>query len=155
MYTTPPRWTHGDYPTAGAMNIYSNDLDYLHGLAGAARFAVPRNSGDINQRFYRRWRWLWYETAGQAAEIIDPSGTEDEYDLPRSDGAMAPFDLSQIPWLTVGRVYEIKHARYACEEADELAAGEITTGAVTVNSGAALATTSTTDGEDAQRAWFG
>lgn len=114
-YQIPPRWSHGDKPTAALMNKYSDALNAINDVMGEqVAYAVPLfpsvggASKPIQVWVIHRWRYLHYSTLASAtATIVDPSGTNDAITIPASDSAIVSYDLSGVSWLSQGQAYYV------------------------------------------------
>lgn len=115
-YTSPPTFAHGDYPTAANLNILGDDIVALNAKLAAYNYPCPTLDSGASAAFVNIYRWLWYQSYGSDATIVDVAGVEDSYTLPESTGAMAVFDLATVDWLTPGRVYAVEGCRYALED---------------------------------------
>lgn len=116
-YQVPPRFSHGQFPTAADLNKLSNAIASLNARLGREHWAADELSG--NARIGNVYRWLWYSTAaGSGAEIVDPAGVNDSVSLADTEGEMAVYDLSSVSWLSPGRVYKIVGAKYAIEDSN-------------------------------------
>lgn len=115
-YTPPPRFAHGDEPTAAQLNTLSENQVYLSGVLGGIQPAVPYVGGEA-LAMVRVWRWLHYWTTDEAtAQIGDPSGVNESASLPDSDGAWAVYDLAQVDWLSQGQNYTVTGVDYVAED---------------------------------------
>ena len=115
-YTVPPRWSHGDFPTAAELNKYSTNQVWLNGVLSSLQPATEDISGNTAS-FVHVWRWLHYmTTSGETATITDPSGAVPSVSLPASVGSMSAYDLSDVSWLILGQVYTVSGCDYVAED---------------------------------------
>lgn len=116
-YTPPPRFAHGDEPTAAQLNTLSDNQAYLSGVLGGIQPAVPAVGGKTLAMVHV-WRWLHYWTTDETtAQIGDPSGAGEPVSLADSGGAWAVYDLAQVSWLSQGQVYTVTGVDYVAEDA--------------------------------------
>jgi len=122
-YSTPPQWSHGNTPTAAAMNKYSDALNALYAIAGnaALNFATyqdrknqPNAVNDSGFYFIHKQRWLWFRSTGQ---IEDPAGLNDDVSL-SDNGTMTSYDLDTVDWLAYGALYRVTGCNFCCEDDD-------------------------------------
>lgn len=106
-YAKPQYWSHADYPTATTMNYYKSGLDAIYALTGSYQInpAVSRRTDNV-QGYYlvNKHRWLLYYNAGT---IEDPAGVGETVTLSVS-GAWTAYDLTQVDWLYVGKLYHVQ-----------------------------------------------
>lgn len=123
IYSPPPHWQHGDQPTAGAMNLYSQDIISIYGVYGPVSFNVAIRSirleefelrGPEYYTFLHRYRWLHYLGDG---EISSMDGTNTN-NLADTAGAVKVFDMTTVDWLAYGELYKVSGLTFACEVQD-------------------------------------
>lgn len=117
-YQVPPRFAHGQYPTAADLNVLGDDVKSLYGRLASLNLATPRADG-ATLWVVNVYRWLWYETEpSETTKISDPSGVNNEQSLPDSEGAMTAYDLANLDWVIPGSSYVVTGARYVAEDKD-------------------------------------
>lgn len=115
MYTPPARFSHGDYPTAANINTFKTGLDAIHDVAGdiAINPAVLHRGITVHSYvIVHKYRWLLHLGGGR---IDDPFEGEDSVTFDGESDEWRTFDLTQIEWMTLGRVYQVE-ALVACIE---------------------------------------
>lgn len=121
-YVLPPRFSHGDYPTAAQINKYKDGLDHIHSLVGDVDYEYPivnrQDEGDLadgelhSHWFVNCYRYLIYRSAGS---IHDPGNVFDTVSLEDTGGFFRAYDLTQIEWVIPGKMYEVQGVTEAYE----------------------------------------
>lgn len=117
-YAVPEQWSHGEYPTAAKINKYKDGLDAIYAALGTYQFnpAVARRLGSVQGYYFlHRHRWLIYRADPGAGRIEDPAGVGETITLTATGGNWGSYDLSQVKWLTPGKLYQVQ-AVVACLE---------------------------------------
>lgn len=121
-YQVPPRWSHGDFPTAADMNKYKDALDDIFARVGSSNLnrTVSFREGNIQSFFIvHQYRWLLYRGDGW---IQDPSGIGERASLSvgSPSSQWLTFDLMQIDWMTPGKLYQIQNVDSCFEDFEAL-----------------------------------
>jgi hypothetical protein len=115
-YTPPATFAHGDYPTAANINLFKTGLDAIHDLAGDAVINPAVLELGITAHSYaivNRYRWLLFLGSGR---IDDPFEGEESVTISGSVSEWTTYDLTQIEWITPGRVYQVEAVSAAFED---------------------------------------
>lgn len=129
-YSTPTRWAHGDTPTAVKLQPYSDDLNYIHALAGDkllniaspqkhdAAFGVTTDEGEDLTGFCFKHvhRWLTFKGDGTLADINESA--DSVVSLSEVDSTYTTYDLDSVSWLSYGEFYIVRLCTMAVEHRD-------------------------------------
>lgn len=115
-YSAPHRFSHGEYPTAANINKYKDGLDDLYARLGSYYinpFITFRKNGIQSFWIVHNQRWLLWRGTGW---IEDPSGIESNITLTGDSAQWFAYDLSQVEWLIMGKLYQIQNVDVCFED---------------------------------------
>lgn len=113
-YEIPPRYVHGDKPTAAQVNKWKASLDAIHAKAGDRAINTPCGIDEAATRIYFVHRFRYLHFLADAGEITDPAAVGDPVAI-ASDGGFSVYDLEGVGWLQYGALYYIDECNAAIE----------------------------------------
>lgn len=119
-YQVPTEFVHGNIPTGADMNKYKDALDAIHDIAGDVLRAYPAAhvlAGNDHDRHYliHRYRWLFFQSNGS---IVDPADPTNNTVTITEDTEPTLYDLNQIDWLFLGKLYYVDGVTWCVESRD-------------------------------------
>jgi hypothetical protein len=105
-YQVPKLWAHGDIPTGAEMQKYVDAINAINSTFGVRTFtnAAFFTEGDnVTWSFIHRQPFLWYK---DGATLYDPFNPEKYTEsLSKEDGSWQRYDLRNVKWLYIGKLY--------------------------------------------------